>query len=300
MAIESSRHRTRSAVGVRSRRWRVVAAGALAATLASGPDGFLIFLTNGGAALRQPPLEPVPVPSAPEARRIRTDSDDPVVYVQSETEFVASARGIHAQPDDDRFRLWEFPGSAHATRPGVEASEPKRLKSGLPVGPVPCDDPPINDLDFAVSIKAGLHAARRWIEYGQAPISAPRADLDIPEDPSIPATIVRDPATGIATGGIRLPDVAVPTRSLTAARPPDPACFLFGAVDPWNGDADAWDGTGRDPSPTPEPTLAALYGKESTYVKAVKESAYALVAQGFLRPRDARQIIDRAKSVDIS
>jgi Alpha/beta hydrolase domain len=262
-------------------------------------DGFLIFLTNSGAALSQAPLDPVPVPNTPAARRIRTDSNDPVVYAQSETEFVASARGIHAQPDGGRFRLWEYPGSAHATRPGVEASEPKRAKSGLPIGPVPCDDPPINDLEFSISVKAGLHAIRQWIEDGLAPNHAPRADLDIPADPSIPATVVRDPATGIATGGIRLPDVEVPTRTLSAARPPNPVCTLFGAVDPWNGDSDAWDGTVRDPSPTPEPSLVELYGKESKYVKAVKQAADALVADGFLRPKDAQEIIDRAKTVAI-
>jgi len=262
-------------------------------------SGFLILLTNNGSALSQNPLPPVPVPTGANSK-IRTDSDTPVLHINSETEFTAGARGIHSQPDAGRFHLWEIAGATHATKPGIEGTNAKREKSGLPVGLPPCGSPGINDMDVAVVVKAGLHALWQWSETGQAPTSADRAELSIPETGA--ATIVRDPATGIAKGGIRVPDVDVPIRTLWGVLPPGgaPFCFLFGAVDPWNGDSDVHDGNpSLDLSPTPEPSLSVLYEKESKYVKAVKESADGLVDQGFLRPFDAKAIIDRAKTVDI-
>jgi len=259
----------------------------------------LILLTNNGSALSQTPLPAAPVPTGANSK-IRTDSDTPVLHINTETEFTGGARGIHSQPDGDRFHLWEIAGAAHATKPGVEGTNAKRAKSGLPVGLPPCGSPGINDMDVAVVVKAGLHALWQWAETGQAPTSADRAELSIPETGA--ATIVRDPATGIAKGGIRVPDVDVPIRTLWGVLPPGgaPFCFLFGAVDPWNGDTDVHDGDpSLDLSPTPEPSLSVLYEKESKYVKAVKDSADGLVDQGFLRPFDAQAIIDRAKTVDI-
>ena len=269
-------------------------------------DAFLPLLSNNGSALSQAPLTPVSVPSGA-SWQYRTDSVVPVLHVNSETEFTASARGIHSKPDSNRFHLWEIAGSAHATRPGVEGSNAKRLKSGLPIGLPPCGVPSldINDMDVAVVIKAGLHAVTRWARVGWVPAVAPRAELSIPADPTLPAAIVRDPATGIAQGGIRVPDVEVPIRTLWGVRPPadlgiSPACFLFGAVDPWNGDADAYDGNPAvDPSPTPEPSLAALYKKRARYVAAVTFSTIRVVFEGYVRPRDAIGIIQKATTVEI-
>ena len=269
-------------------------------------DGFLPLLTNSGSALSQAPLPPAPVPTGASSK-IRTDSGTPVLHVNTETEFTAGARGIHSQPDGARFHLWEIAGAAHATRPGVEGSNAKRQKSGLPIGLPPCGVPSldINDMDVSVVVKAGLRAESQWARTGHAPASAPRAELSIPADPTLPATIVRDPATGIATGGIRVPDVEVPIRTLRGVRPPadlaiSPACFLFGAVDPWNGDSDAYDGDPAiDLSPTPEPNLTALYRTKGRYVTAVAISAIRLLFQGYLLPSDAVDIVKRATTVDI-
>jgi Alpha/beta hydrolase domain len=86
-------------------------------------DAFLPLLANNGSALSQSPLPAVPVPSGANWQ-YRTDSDVPVLHVNSETEFVASARAIHSKPDTDRFRLWEIAGSAHATRPASKGPMP--------------------------------------------------------------------------------------------------------------------------------------------------------------------------------
>jgi hypothetical protein len=271
-------------------------------------DGFLPFFSNNGAALSQSPLPQVQPPAGP-ASRIRTDSDEPVLFINSETEFAGGGRGIHSQPDSEDFRLWELTGVAHA--PGLVHLDEVRVaqlaSAGIEVTPRDCGPLPVNDIDQYPPFRAGLHAIRKWVRTGRAPLRAPRAEVVIPSDPTQPATIARDPATGIAIGGLRLPDVAVPVRTLSgerspAAIPPGPACqgFLFGASDPWNGDRDPYDGDATlDISPTPEPSLSELYGNERTYVSRVTRSATELVRRDYLRPRDAREIITEARAVDI-
>lgn len=271
-------------------------------------DGFMPFFATTGAPLSQPPLALVAAPTGA-ASRIRTDSDEPVLFINSETEFAGGARGIHSQPDSQHFRLWELTGYSHA--PGLIHLDPIRVGQlfaslGLVVSPRDCGPLPVNDTDQYPPFKAGLHAIRKWVQTGRAPIPAPRVDVVIPSDPTQPATVARDPVTGIAIGGLRLPDVDVPIRTLSgerapAAVPPTPACgsSLFGASDAWNGDSDPYDGTSLDISGTPEPSLSVLYKRESRYVAAVTISVIRNVLLGYLRPHDAIDIIEKARTVDI-
>jgi hypothetical protein len=68
---------------------------------------------------------------------------------------------------------------------------------------------------------------------------------------------------------------------------------LFGATDPWDGDSDAWDGQpGLDPSPTPEPSLAALYGTRHHYLEQYEEATEDSIQQGFLLRSDRNEVIN--------
>jgi hypothetical protein len=117
--------------------------------------------------------------------------------------------------------------------------------------------------------------------------------------------INRDAVTGNAIGGIRLPQIAVPIETLTGTRPPaalqaNPNCVLFGATDPWDGDSDPWDGQpGLDPSPTPEPSLATLYGTKHNYLEEYEESAEQSIDHGFLLHRDRDEVIDLAEAANV-
>lgn len=264
-------------------------------------DAFIPFITGRSAPLSQGPLPEVRPPTSAQAV-IRTDVSTPVLFQNSESELVRSARGLHSQPDSAYFRLWEHAGTAHAARPPT--ADASTTPAPASQGPQ-CTDPPPNDLNVHPVWRAMIHAMHVWVQNGTAPSAAPRVALSIPADPTQPATIEHDPATGLAKSGIRLPDVAVPTRTLSgtrtaAALEQNPRCRLNGSVDAWNGDRDPWDSDpARDISPNPEPTLAALYGNGDAYVAAVSKSADELVARGFLLEDDARQIVEKAKADDI-
>jgi hypothetical protein len=151
------------------------------------------------------------------------------------------------------------------------------------------------------TVKAGPHGiscSSRAFAFPRRPSIGPRFTVQIVTSPQKAAVLVRDPMTGNAIGGIRLPQLAVPIETLTGVRPPaavagNPNCVLFGATDPWDGDSDAWDGQpGFDPSPTPEPSLVALYGTRHRYLEQYEEATEDSIERGFLLRRDRDEMIN--------
>lgn len=266
----------------------------------SSAGGFL-----GGGSIPAPPGVPatadIPAPSLP---MIRDDLNQPLILVNSETELNVpiTALSVHQQPDSELIRIWEVTGAAHADQTQLTSLRADATKS---LGATPerdCGPLPINDgAAHGQVVRAAVSALQRWLRFGiQAPV-APRVQMNMAV---FPPTIVRDPATGLAVGGIRLPEIVAPTRTLSGVRPigivaNDQNCFLFGGVDPWNGDTDSYDGLGYDISPTPEPNLLMRYPSHRDYVSAVIHSSLESMFDGFLRPVDAFDSVYKAAASPI-
>lgn len=276
-------------------------------------DAFVPLVTGWSAALTQAATSSgAPGPASPSMRgpggaalRIRTDVDTPILIQNSENEALGSARGFHLQPDSAHFRVWEHAGTAHVSGRTAVAlgSPPGRAGGGSGAPGLACENPPANGLNAAPTWRAAMSAMRTWLFDRKAPRSAPRIELSIPDDALQPASVVRDPATGIARGGIRLPQIAAPIATRWGERPPgakeNGSCRLFGSSDPWNGDSDPWDAGPNNISPRPEPSLVALYRDSAGYVQRVRQSAQGLVRQGWLLQHDADALIEDAKNVPI-
>ncbi len=116
---------------------------------------------------------------------------------------------------------------------------------------------------------------RRWIEEGVPPPAQRRIEVE-PANGSIPPRIVRD-ALGIARGGVRLPEVTVPTAVHTGFNTPDWA-FLRGSSEPLTAEQ-----------------LAALYEGPEDYLRRFSEAADAAVEAGILLPDAARASVQRAR-----
>jgi len=108
-------------------------------------------------------------------------------------------------------------------------------------------------------------------------------------DPGPPATFVRD-ADGLAEGGIRLPDVAVPAilnngvnapASLT--NPLSAFCVLYGTHAAFTQDQ-----------------LSALYTSNRDYRQQVFADVGLLEAQHFLLPEDAGAFLKQARDTDVT
>ena len=287
-------------------------------------QGFLIHSTGVGAALSQSFAggglggsgeipAPTGVPATPDiavppTAFIRGDLPQPVLFFNTETDITVLGAGfsVHNQPDSNTFRMWEVAGTTHADAYLLEQAGADAEKSGLAVPPFNCGNPPINNGPETFGVRAALHALALWIQVPEIrPSIAPRFAVQIVTSPQPAAVIERDPATGNAIGGIRLPALTVPIETLTGIRPPaaaasNPNCVLFGAASPWDGDTDPWDGQpGLDPAPTPAPSLAALYGTKFNYLIRYELATWQSVLEGFLLWRDTAEVLEVAKAATV-
>jgi hypothetical protein len=292
--------------------------------LAQVYQGFLIHSTGFGAALSQsfaggdilgspkipsPPNVPAtPDIAVPPTAFIRGDLQQPVLFFNTETDITILGAGfsVHNQPDSNTFRMWEVTGTSHADAYLLKHAGADAAKSGLTVPPLACGDPPINNGPETFGVRAAVHALALWTRVPELrPSIGPRFSVQIVGTPQPAAVIEREPATGNAIGGIRLPQLAVPIETLTGIRPAaalqaNPTCVLMGATDPWDGDTDPWDGQpGLDPSPTPEPSLAALYGTKLNYLVQYELATGISVSRGFLLPLDAQEVIGLANTANV-
>jgi hypothetical protein len=150
--------------------------------------------------------------------RIRDDSGTPVLVLCSETEtpYTHPVR----QPDSDTFRFWELAGTAHVGASSATEVEAVFARDGVVSVLSQAEG---NTVDWSCVSEAALAALVQWVDAGRPPRSFPLIDVD----PGVPASIRRD-EFGNATGGIRLPDVALPTGMHHGSHPTDPARRLTG------------------------------------------------------------------------
>jgi hypothetical protein len=127
------------------------------------------------------------------------------------------------QPDSPMFRFWEMAGTAHAgSAIGAELNEILArdavgtfLHRGI-----------VNTIDWSWARNAALEHLVRWARGGEAPPALP------PVDASPTGGIHADDA-GNATGGIRLPDLEVPTARHSGTNDVNPLAALSGQSIPF-------------------------------------------------------------------
>ncbi|MDI2127254.1 alpha/beta hydrolase domain-containing protein [Yinghuangia seranimata] len=224
--------------------------------LAGAYDGFLIHSRFGGAAPLGAGLTDV-VPVA----HVRTDLTAPVLVAESETDvpYHLPAR----QDDSASYRLWEMPGTAHADA----------FAGASALGCVK----PVNDGPQRYVMRAALRALDGWVAGAGAPPSMSRVAT------TAAGVITRD-AHGNALGGIRTPQLDVPTATLTGDGNTGAGnfCFLTGTTTPLSAD-----------------TLRALYPTHAAYVSAFDAAADAAVSTGAVLADDRAAMHGEADAADV-
>jgi hypothetical protein len=222
-------------------------------------DGFLVH-SRGGASL---PLVAAGA-SADLAGSIggathpvlRDDLEAPALELQTESDVTGILGSIAVrQPDSDRFRLWEVPGTAHADAHLIGAAA-SAIDCGVPINAGP----------MHLVAKAALRALDDWVRKGILPPKAPRIEVT----DSGPPDIRRD-GDGIALGGVRTPPVDVPVDVLSGAPGPSSSvlCILLGSTKPLS-----------------DARIAELYTNRSAYQKQYDDSADATIGAGFVLDAD--------------
>ena len=212
----------------------------------------------------------------------------PVMTLISETDLIGSGlSGFWAaeQPDNDKLRIWEMPGTSHVDNYMF-------FVGAFDNGSAPMDKiaqlwKP-NDALFGAKMAkpinsgpqhhyvamAALSQLDRWVRTGKAPPKAPRMATEPAATAGQPPKLVAD-ANGNTKGGIRTPWVDAPTAKLSGfGNSGGPYGFLVGSTQPFDA-----------------ATLAKLYpGGKADYLKTFDASLDGAVKAGFILPADAPEI----------
>jgi hypothetical protein len=218
---------------------------------------------------------------ASKGERIRDDARVAVLVLQSETDLIVLGSHKARHPDNDRIRLWELAGAAHADTYTVGAgrhdngtlsaerfAELMRPTTNLMIGQT---ETPINagPQQHYVAQAALAHLVN-WVLEGTAPPAAPRLEVDDS------GTDFRKDEHGLALGGIRTPWVDVPTAVMGGlGQTGESFAFLFGQTIPFD-----------------EATLSALYpGGRAEYLERFEASLDATIEAGFVLAADRAEIL---------
>jgi Alpha/beta hydrolase domain len=212
-------------------------------------------------------------------QKIRTDMKVPVWKISTEFD-VAFGEANVRQPDTDLYRAWEISGTSHVDHHLRLSREPLELRdmgtsSEAAFAPT-CGVPTVGTrVPVQYVLSAAFDLLVRWVEKHTPPLKAPPITITSSGQPIV---IARD-NLGLALGGIRLPDVAVPTALNNGTNTGPGACARWGYYKPFD-----------------IPTLSKLYPNHDLYVNAVEHVTNENVKSGFILKPDAETIIREASS----
>jgi hypothetical protein len=228
-------------------------------------------------------------------QKIRTDLNAPVWKMSTEYD-VAAGEANARQPDTNMIRSWEIAGTAHVDHHLRQSREPLELRdngtsSEATMAPT-CGVPTIGTrVPVQYVVASAFDLLVKWVEKKTPPSSAPPL-VTTSGQPSPttgtaapgagrgrgnPITISRD-ANGLASGGIRLADVAVPTGLNVGTNTGPGACARWGYYKPFDVE-----------------TLNKLYPTHAAYVSAVEKVTNENLRAGYILKADADRTIQDAR-----
>ena len=185
--------------------------------------------------------------------KVRADLGVPVLVVNTETETMAYHQA--RQDETDSYRFWEVAGTAHVSVPRDQAATAPGL-----------DSP--NWLSYVPVYHAAIRHMHNWLTEGEAPPILPVIEVDTAK-----GGIQRD-EHGNALGGIRLPDVEVPTAAHSGmgkrVEGGSRFAFLYGRAVDFDDDK-----------------LAKLYPNAESYLGRYRKALEKAVAAGFVLEEEA-------------
>ena len=277
-------------------------------------DGFLAI----GRGVLAAPIGTGLVAFSPFPALIRTDNAAPFLQIETEGDIEELGFAFARQPDNAHLRTWELAGAAHidlheglyegAT---IQREAPQLTPPNCVFG-VPFNGGTLPDNMGVFELEdSALIAMRKWITQGVAPPSGNQ----IATTPFF--NIVERDQYGNALGGIRLPDIQVPTETYSAINFSQPSQEglspgqLFTTLQ--NIFTTLMTGVITDPTLRTEglcllegyyttfgqATLQSLYPTHAAYVAAFTAAAQSDKAAGFLTPADYRTAVAAANKAPI-
>jgi Alpha/beta hydrolase domain len=254
--------------------------------LAQVYDGFLVHSRFGPAApLDGSSLFDVLETDASQGIAFRPDLRVPLVTIITETDLFGGPRqGYYAarQPDNERLRVWEIAGTAHADNYTIQVAPIDTGAAAL--ADIVAAYAPTNVLmgqqlehciNFAPQhhyvLQAALAQLNQWLRTGRPGLSATPIELTDAEPPQP----VLD-ANGLARGGVRTPWVDVPiARTSGVGSEESMMSAIFGSGEPFDADR-----------------LHRLYpGGASDYLERFTAALDSTIRSGFILAADREEIL---------
>jgi hypothetical protein len=204
--------------------------------------------------------------------RLRADRPEKAVRIITETEN-RTQRSTTDFPDTNSLRHWEVAGASHLPRLAWDnAAAVLNRDFTLPIT-VSCQKFPLSLVQWPYTVNRAIKGLETWVESGTAPPIAPRGEyVD-------PTTLVRD-QYGIAQGGIRFPELTVPTATNDGVNSPTPGGSIFSNFCGLLGSNTLFD----------RGLLDSLYVDYSDYINKYAAATDQFAQTGFILPEDVEKL----------
>jgi hypothetical protein len=265
-------------------------------------DGYLIGISSGSAGRGgyHPLSEPCPLLPAGDPRRTIQPADVPVIEFMSEFESETNRRSLRPDSDepDDRYRLYQVAGSAHASAVDMSIEQIQLAAGDLPEPPR-IREMPVSNRNRHRAARSAYRHLHRWAAESVAPPRADRLELMMAESGglrglSAEAEPLRRDEHDNAVRGVRSTWADLPVASYLPHSTPGPGPDTErGWRPPGLGRAASADLTGHQ-IPFPPAKLSRLYGTHGEYLARVRARAVELVRDGWLLLPDADDLIAEA------
>lgn len=238
-------------------------------------DGFMPLICAGRAADFEPETAHPDTGSGARGHsravpvRVRDDVTTRTLVLNTETE--APLYSPLRQPDSDTVCSWEIAGASHGPAPQLEAVSATVTRDELT--PPRWTGGTASEVSWLPTFDAAVGHVHRWITDGFAPPTQPPLTIC-----SADGAILRD-EHGNACGGIRLPELEVPTATYRGSVA---GAELSGSTMPFTAD-----------------TLIRLYPSHHHYVEGVRAAATAAMDAGVILPRRAEEYVRQAEHAPI-
>lgn len=224
--------------------------------------------------------------ASPSRAFIRDDNKLKILQFETEQDVFMFLFRLTRQDDTDYLRTWELPGASHYDEYGVTTLLPQYQRDFPALSDIALDcRNSLNQIPQHYVVNAALSSLRRWVINGEPPPQSSRIEYKFWQ-------VVRD-EHGNAEGGIRLPEMEVPTATHNYAN--------YGALGregnflvnsfacPFLGNTVPFD----------REKLEQLYPTHEEYVTKYIEAADAALEAGFLLQADYEEAVAKAQAAEI-
>jgi Alpha/beta hydrolase domain len=256
-------------------------------------DGFLVHSRFGGAApLGGDSIFEESQGAVPQAVKFRPDLRVPVLTIITETDLLGGVRSGYyfaRQPENERLRVWEIPGAAHADNytilvaPIDDGSAPL---ADIVAGYAPTKSLMGQELGHYINfapqhhyvVQTAIAALNDWVRTGDPAPSASPIEVTEGEEPQP----ILD-ANGLAEGGVRTPWVDVPIARTSGGvgssdAPESIMAMIFGSGEPFDS-----------------ATLHRIYpGGAAEYLDNFEKALDSAIGSGFILRADRAEILELA------